>query len=109
MTEYIQVLTTTEAKDDAERIARSLTEQRLAGCVQVIGPISSTYWWKGKLESAQEWVCLVKTEKRLYGELEQAIKDVHPYETPEIMAVPVEAGSADYMAWLSGELKPSQE
>lgn len=101
---YIQVLTTTESKDDAQRIAKTLTERRLAGCAQVIGPIVSSYWWKGKLETAEEWLCLLKTAGSLYEELEKVLKEVHPYENPEILAMPVIAGSRDYLAWLSAEI-----
>jgi len=103
--EYIQVITTTEKKEDAEKIAKTLTEKRLAGCVQILGSIVSTYWWKGNIESAEEWLCIIKSSKNLYKELEKSIKEIHPYETPEILAVPVVAGSRDYLLCLSKELK----
>jgi periplasmic divalent cation tolerance protein len=103
--DYIQVLTTTASRDDAQRIATALVELRLAACVQVIGPIASTYWWQGQVERAEEWLCLIKSKRALYDELEQAIRARHPYETPEIMAVPVVAGSRPYLHWLSQELR----
>ncbi len=106
MTTYIQVMTTLGEREDADRIARLVVERRLAACAQVIGPVSSTYWWRGELESATEWLCLIKTERRLYDDIEAAIRSAHPYETPEIIAVPVEAGSDAYLAWLSGEVRP---
>lgn len=105
MESYIQVVTTTEKREDAEKMAKALVEQRLVGCVQIIGPIESTYWWKGNMETAQEWLCLMKTNKSLYDELDTAIKAIHPYETPEIVAMPIVAGSRDYLQWLSSELK----
>ena len=105
MTEYIQVVTTTERKEDAERIARALVEQRLAGCVQVLGPITSTYRWKGAVETAEEWQCVAKTRRDLYAQMDEAIRKVHPYEVPEILAVPIIAGSAGYVAWLEEQLK----
>jgi len=105
MEEYIQVLTTTENREDAENIARSLVEKRLAGCVQVLGPVTSTYRWKGNLETAAEWLCLIKSTRDLYARVEEAIKALHPYETPEIIAVPVVAGSRDYLEWLKQELR----
>ena len=105
MGQYIQVMTTLGEKGDADELARRVVEQRLAACAQVIGPVSSTYWWRGQLETASEWLCLMKTERALYENLEAAIKDVHPYETPEIVAIPVEAGSEAYLAWLSGEVR----
>lgn len=101
---FIQVTTTTETEADAERIARSLVEARLAGCVQIAGPITSIYRWKGKIETAGEWLCLIKSREDLYGAIEQAIRSLHPYETPEIIAVPITAGSRAYLDWLNGEL-----
>ena len=105
MVEYIQVITTTEEKEDAKKIAETLLKSRLAGCVQIIGPISSIYRWKGKVKKAEEWLCLIKSEKSLFDKIEGTIKEVHPYETPEIVAVPVVAGSSDYLEWLRGTLK----
>lgn len=103
--EYVQVITTTERKKDAERIAKALLEKRLAGCIQIVGPIVSTYWWKGNVETADEWLCFVKSKKDLYEELEKSIKEAHSYETPEIIALPIVKGSKDYLEWLSNELK----
>jgi periplasmic divalent cation tolerance protein len=105
MKEYIQVFTTTEKKEDAEKIAQTLVKERLAGCVQIIGTISSVYRWKNKIEKAEEWLCLIKSEKRLYAELEKTIKGMHQYETPEITSLPIVAGSKEYLQWLDKELK----
>jgi periplasmic divalent cation tolerance protein len=104
MDRFIQVTTTTDKREDAERIARSLVERRLAGCVQILGPVTSIYRWKGKIETAGEWLCLIKSREDLYGAIEAAIRSLHPYETPEIIAVPVTAGSGDYLDWLRNEL-----
>jgi periplasmic divalent cation tolerance protein len=103
---YLQVVTTTSREADAERIARALLEERLAACVQIMGPVTSLYWWKETLETSEEWLCLIKTREDLFGALEKAIRKVHPYETPEIVALPIIAGSGDYLKWLQGELKP---
>jgi periplasmic divalent cation tolerance protein len=105
MSDYIQVVTTVEQREDADRIARLLVEERLAACVQVVGPISSTYRWRGAIETAQEWQCWAKSRRGLYDLIEQAIRRVHPYEVPEILAIPVLAGSESYLAWLDGEVK----
>jgi len=105
MGKTIQVITTTETKADAQAIARALVEKRLAGCVQIIGPITSTYWWEGKIKTAEEWLCLIKSRRALYEALEETIREVHPYDVPEILAVPVVAGSKSYLDWLDGELK----
>lgn len=108
MAEYLQVLTTVARREDAESMARLLLEKRLAACVQVSGPVTSLYWWEGKIEQAEEWYCLAKSERRLYRRLEAAIRGAHAYETPEIVAAPVVEGSEEYLAWLSGELAPVQ-
>jgi len=104
MKSYIQVTTTTETKEDAQKIARYLVEQKLAACVQITGQIESTYRWKGKVENAQEWLCLIKTREDLFDKVETAIKKLHPYETPEIIAVPIVKGNKEYLNWLNYEL-----
>ena len=104
MKSYIQVTTTTETKEEAEKIAQYLVEQKLAACVQITGPIASTYRWKGKVETAQEWLCLIKTREDLYDKVEKAIKELHSYETPEIIAVPIIKGSSEYLSWLDDVL-----
>ena len=104
-TSLIQVATTTETKADAARIAAALVEQHLAACVQISGPVSSTYRWQGKIETSEEWLCTVKTSANLYQQVEQAIRQLHSYETPEILAIPVTAGSPDYIRWLRDQLQ----
>ena len=104
MSDYIQVYTTTESKEDAERISRLAVERRVAACAQVFGPIESTYRWEGKLETAKEWYCILKSRRDLYESLEKAIKDNHPYDVPEILAVPVVSGNRDYLDWLDREV-----
>jgi periplasmic divalent cation tolerance protein len=105
MSDPIQVLTTTASREEADRIARTLVEERLAACVQVVGPITSTYRWQGVIETSQEWLCLAKTRRELYDEIEKAIRGAHSYQVPEILAVPIVAGSADYLAWLNHQIK----
>ena len=109
MTDAIQVITTTESKAQAGAIARALLEERLAACVQVVGPITSRYWWGGAIEEAEEWLCLIKTSAEAFERLERAIKAAHPYDVPEILAVPVVAGSGDYLAWLHNEVRPASD
>jgi len=103
MPAYIQVVTTTALREEAERIARELVETRLAACVQIVGPIISTYRWQGKIELSEEWQCWAKTRGELFARVEEAIRRNHPYEVPEILAVPVVAGSASYLAWVDAE------
>lgn len=104
MTGHIQVLTTASSRDEADRIARTLIEKRVAACVQVVGPIESTYRWQGAVETSQEWLCAAKSRRELYDRVEQAIREVHSYQVPEIIALPIVAASADYLKWLDEEV-----
>lgn len=81
-------------------ISALLVDRRLAACVQVVGPIESRYRWQGEVETATEWMCVIKTTLARYDEVEQAVRAAHSYDEPEILAVAVVAGSAGYLAWL---------
>ena len=105
MTEYIQVLTTVEFKSDAEKIAKNLVEKRLAACVQILGPLTSYFHWQGKLDTASEYLCLIKSRDDLFTELETEIISQHPYEVPEILAMPITKGTENYLNWLASELE----
>ena len=105
MDEYLQIITTVEQQKDAETIAHELLNRRLAGCVQIIGPVKSYYWWQDKIERAPEYLCLIKSRKDLYPEVEETIRQAHPYDVPEIIAVPIAAGAAGYLQWLETELR----
>ena len=96
----VQVLTTAASEEEAERIAELLVARKLAACVQVVGPVVSRYRWEGAVEEEREWQCLVKTTRAAYDEVEAAIREVHSYEEPEIIATPIVAGSAGYLAWI---------
>ncbi|HYG96159.1 MAG TPA: divalent-cation tolerance protein CutA [Solirubrobacterales bacterium] len=100
MSEYVQVLTTAGSEEEAGRIASLLVERRLAACVQVLGPIVSRYRWQGAIEEEREWQCLAKTTRAAYEAVEGAIREVHSYEEPEIVATPIVAGSPGYLAWI---------
>jgi periplasmic divalent cation tolerance protein len=104
MPEYIQVVTTVKHRDEAARIGRALVEERLAACVQISGPITSTYRWRGQIETAEEWQCMAKSRRDLFEPIERTIRRLHSYETPEIIATPISAGSEAYLAWLDAEL-----
>lgn len=105
MTDYLQISTTTASEEQAHEIAAALVERRLAACVQILGPIQSVYRWQEKIEQASEWLCMVKTRRALFAEVEAAIRELHSYECPEIVAVPIVEGSAAYLAWLSEQLR----
>jgi periplasmic divalent cation tolerance protein len=104
MPNAIQVITTTATRDEADAIARTLVDERLAACVQVTGPVTSTYRWQGAIESGQEWLCVIKTLRSHFELVERAIRQRHSYEVPEIVAFEIVAGNADYLAWLAGEV-----
>ncbi len=100
MADCCQVTTTVATREAAERIAAALVAERLAACVQVAGPIASTYRWQGAVERATEWYCHCKTTRARYPALEMRLRELHPYETPEIIAVPIVAGLPAYLAWI---------
>ena len=104
MKSYIQVSTTTETKEEAQKIAQYLVEQGLAACVQITGPMESIYRWKGNVETANEWHCLIKTREDFFDKVEAAIKKLHSYETPEIIAVPIVKGGKEYLSWIEDSL-----
>lgn len=107
--EVLQVITTVDDGGKAREMARALVEGRLAACAQVVGPIRSYYWWKGKLEEAEEWLLQLKTRAELYPQLERALQEKHPYTVPEILAFPVIAGNPAYLEWLVRETRSPEE
>jgi periplasmic divalent cation tolerance protein len=110
LNDYIQVFTTVENREDAARIASAVVNRRVAACAQIVGPIRSTYWWKGKVEEAGEWLVMMKTRQGLFPALEKEIKSIHPYEVPEIIALPIVAGAKSYLEWIEAEtIKTSDE
>jgi periplasmic divalent cation tolerance protein len=102
--EYLQVLTTAGSRAEAGAIAAALIERRLAACVQISGPITSIYRWQGAIENAEEWHCLAKTASSHWDAVEAAIRELHSYEQPEIVATPIAAGSAGYLRWIDESL-----
>lgn len=103
-TAYVQVTCTMGTAEEAERIARAVVEARLAACVQIIAPVTSVYWWRGAVERSTEWLCVMKTTGAKFEALRAAIRERHSYETPEIIATPIVAGDAGYLAWIGEEV-----
>src|SRR4051812_42015159 len=95
------VITNAPDRAVAEKIARTLVEQKLAACVNILAPCASVYRWQGKIETADEIPLLIKTRSEIFPEVETAIKELHPYELPEIVAVPVAHGSSEYLEWIN--------
>jgi periplasmic divalent cation tolerance protein len=104
MTEYIQITTTTGTRQDADRIASDLVSQRFAGCVQISGPIVSTYRWQGKVETAEEWTCTIKTSRSKLAAIKAVFCDIHPYDVPELIVTPIVDGGEGYFQWLGEQL-----
>lgn len=105
--DILLVLTNLPDRDSAARLAQDLVEQRLAACVNILEGCASIYRWQGRLENAAEVPMLIKTRADLYPALEQAIRQRHPYEVPEIIAWPLVAGFAEYLDWVAAETRPS--
>ena len=101
--ETLLVLTTLPEREAALKLARALVEKRLAACVNILSGCTSLYRWQDNLEQAEEVPLLIKTRAGRYAELEAAIRSFHPYELPEIIAVPVVQGLADYLGWVAEE------
>ncbi len=105
---HIIVLMTTATKKEAENIARSLLNQRLTACANIVGPVSSLFWWKEKISQENEFLVLMKTRLDLFEKLATTIKQMHSYEVSEIIAVPITKGERSYLEWLSGSLRKGE-
>lgn len=103
MQSLVEIRTTTDAREEAQAIAAALTNERLAACVQIIGPVESRYWWRGKIETVEEWICLAKTRQDLVGRAEDVIRRIHSYELPEIVVTRIVGGEREYLDWISTE------
>jgi periplasmic divalent cation tolerance protein len=108
MTDKIVVLSTCASEEEAETLARSVVEQRLAACVNVIPRIRSYYRWKGALESSEEWLLLIKSSRDRFSELMAALEKAHSYEIPEVLALPVVDGAANYLNWIEVNLRDGE-
>lgn len=100
---YVQLQTTVDSREKAIELVRSAVEAKLAACGQVVGPVGSVYWWKGRIEEADEWLCLFKTRAGLAERLERFLLERHPYDVPEIVALSIERTSEAYGDWIDSE------
>jgi periplasmic divalent cation tolerance protein len=100
VTDCCQVTTTLPDLASADRLATTLVEERLAACAQVFGPVASTYRWQGNPERATEFYCHIKTTLDRFPALQRRIRELHSYEVPEIIAVPIVDGNPDYLRWI---------
>ncbi|MGH7787900.1 MAG: divalent-cation tolerance protein CutA [Candidatus Binatia bacterium] len=103
MSDALVVLITAPSREVGEMIAETLVGEQLAACVNLLGPVRSIYRWQGAITRDDEILLIAKTTRDRYPALEARVQAVHPYDTPEIIALPIEMGSAAYLAWLTGE------
>ena len=102
---HIVTLCTVPDRESGERIAQALVEEKLAACVNLLPGVSSTYRWQGKVEKAEECLLIIKTGVSRFDVLKQRIKALHPYELPEIIALPIIHGSREYLNWITESTK----
>lgn len=101
MTDKRIALTTAGSEEEARKIARYLVENRIAACVNIVPRVTSVYRWQGKIEEAQEWLLVIKTTAAAFEQLRRAIAQLHSYELPECISLPVDDGSTGYLEWIS--------
>ena len=100
MTDKMIVLTNTGSEQEARKIARALVERKLAACVNIVAGVESTYWWQAKVETATEWMLVIKTVRSKFESIRDAIVELHSYDLPELIAITIEDGSKEYLNWI---------
>ena len=100
MAQFVVVLVTCGSEEEASKIAHALVDERLAACANIISPIRSIYRWQGKILDEREWLLVVKTQETRFQDLEKRVKSLHSYQVPEIISLPILAGSSSYLSWL---------
>ena len=109
VTRFQLVLTTTDSEELAIRIGRELVERRLAACVNLVGPVQSVYRWEGQVVCSEERLLILKTRVDRFQQVSSAIRELHTYDVPEVLAVPLSAGDGRYLSWLAGCLRDADE
>jgi periplasmic divalent cation tolerance protein len=102
---YIVLFITTATAEEAQRISRVLLEQKKVACVNIVPRVNSLFWWQGKLDSAEESLLIVKTKASLLSEIVPLVKEIHSYDIPELIALPIIGGNQDYLDWIQKEVK----
>ncbi|TET24839.1 MAG: divalent-cation tolerance protein CutA [Candidatus Bathyarchaeum sp.] len=103
---YIIVLITASTKEETVRIVRTLLEERLIACANIMDPVSSFFWWQGKIEEEKEVLVIMKSHETLFKKLSKRVMELHSYDTPEILALPIVNGSPSYLDWMKACLEP---
>lgn len=101
----VVIYITTGTDEEAQKVAEALLEKRKAACVNILSGVRSIFWWQGKLDSAQEILLIVKTKASLVNEIVGLVREVHSYDVPEIIALPIVGGNRDYLEWIDNEVK----
>jgi periplasmic divalent cation tolerance protein len=104
MSSYIVVFMTVSDEKEATKIIHSLLKDRLIACANIVGPVASLFWWKGKIDKANEFLVIMKSRKNLFKKLSERVKELHSYEVPEVIALPVIEGLPSYLNWLGASL-----
>ena len=102
---HLVILITAGSHDEARKLADALVSQKKAACVNIVHDVSSVFWWEGKIDEEKESLLLVKTRAELFPEVVTLVREIHSYDVPEIIALPVVEGNTDYLAWLDEETK----
>jgi periplasmic divalent cation tolerance protein len=109
MTDKLLVLTTTGSESEARKIAQAIVERKLAACVNIVPRVHSVYRWEGRIESAEEYLLIVKTTKKAEKQVRTAIQELHSYQLPECLAIGIEGGSKEYLQWVSASVDQDQD
>ena len=102
--EYTLIMVTASSREEAEKIATALLERKLIACANILGPVSSRFWWQGKIDSAEEYMIFMKTKRELFEQVADNVKQLHSYEVPEIIALSIVEGSKPYLEWRNSSL-----
>jgi periplasmic divalent cation tolerance protein len=105
MTDKRIIFTTAGSKEEARKIANALVERKLAACVNIVPKVESIYRWEGKIETAEEWLLIVKTNANAFARVRDAIKELHSYDLPECVSISIDEGSEEYLRWIADEVQ----
>jgi len=108
LSSFIVVIMTVANREEAINIVRQLLREKLIACANIVGSVNSLYWWKGKIEESREFLVLMKTRENLFEKLAQKVKELHSYEVPEVIALPLVKGLPAYLSWLNACLKSTK-
>jgi len=106
---YIVIFITAKDKEEAQKIGQHLVSQKLAACVNIVSGIDSIFWWENKVDTAQEALLIVKSRRNVFNDIVKAVRSIHSYSVPEIIAFPIQFGLKDYLKWIDDSVKPRRK